>query len=264
MKHINFNISGGYPLVQESFAFMQKSYTDGFFALAKSFSDLRPNAALVLTGCTPSINGSVISLTEGFIVWSDGEILHVPAASLTYNPNGTLYFLPTEIPDSILDPTYYAISSQVQDVHISREAVLSYTNGTGSLPYLEQNRLSSMLFVNDFDVWHTVGNSGEPAFNTGYSAGSSPVQFLKNKFGEVVVRGRATFNSPTTPTIFQLPIGYRPPYKITLPFVLSFGTGGFSSEIMEINTNGDVTNLYTGASSNTNNFLDLSSIRFYL
>jgi hypothetical protein len=67
------------------------------------------------------------------------------------------------------------------------------------------------------DVWHTIGNAGEPAFGTGWGAqAGKSVQFRKDPFGKVMVRGafRSTlswaFTPPTNNVLFTLPVGYRP------------------------------------------------------
>ena len=65
--------------------------------------------------------------------------------------------------------------------------------------------------------WHNVGAQNEPVFVTpwrSYSAGASAygwVRFFKDYLGFVHLEGIAeTTGTPTGPTLFSLPAGYRP------------------------------------------------------
>lgn len=70
------------------------------------------------------------------------------------------------------------------------------------------NRFDASLF-NAADIWHKVGNSGEPAFATGWSTGgSSGVHFKKSTNGQVTVWGRAA-TSGAGSLMFVIPSNYR-------------------------------------------------------
>jgi hypothetical protein len=74
------------------------------------------------------------------------------------------------------------------------------------------------------DTWHTVGpQSGpEPAFqNSWVNFGGAPeqvAQFRKDPFGHVSLRGLVK-SGTVGQTVFQLPVGYRPPAVIRIPVI---------------------------------------------
>lgn len=145
MKAINFNIQGGYPLVQESLAFMQDSFLNGLKAMGNALNIHGGSRAVILTGVEQILVGTSLSISEGYIVWEDGEILYVPATTLNYSAGATLYFAKNTQAHPILDPTHYALSGQVQDVHLETFAIISYANPAGSLPLNEDNRYKNMI-----------------------------------------------------------------------------------------------------------------------
>jgi hypothetical protein len=97
-------------------------------------------------------------------------------------------------------------------------------------------RGSDDVAVPGTDYWHTVGNSGEPAFKNGWSAQSEPVQFRKTPTGDVHIRGRAKLGTAAT-AIFTLPVGYRP--SATLQSI-AVAAGGDEPANVDITTAGDI------------------------
>ena len=88
------------------------------------------------------------------------------------------------------------------------------------------------------DTWHSVGGSGEPAFQNSWAntgSGFQPLQFRKYPDGTVRVRGVISTGATST-TVFTLPVGYRPQYPNYFENVLldSYATGGG----LNINTDG--------------------------
>jgi len=78
--------------------------------------------------------------------------------------------------------------------------------------------------------WHKVGMFGEVAFNTGWqnytgSAGFQTLQYRKNAFGRVELRGLVERASGVATTIFTLPVGYRPAVGEIYAAVGSTGAG---------------------------------------
>jgi hypothetical protein len=62
------------------------------------------------------------------------------------------------------------------------------------------------------DPWHSIGGSGEPGFNSGYSnfAGNQAAQYRKDPMGKVLLRGY--INTVAAGGVaFTLPAGFRPP-----------------------------------------------------
>lgn len=63
-------------------------------------------------------------------------------------------------------------------------------------------------------VWHTVGATGEPAYETGWSAGDlSGARFRAEPNGIIRLSGAVDGGTPGA-TAFTLPEGYRPPYAV--------------------------------------------------
>jgi microcystin-dependent protein len=66
------------------------------------------------------------------------------------------------------------------------------------------------------DVWHNVGATGEPAFQSGWGNYGAPYSFAQfRKYPDGTVRIRGLINSgSSSATIFTLPPGYRPPGNV--------------------------------------------------
>lgn len=105
------------------------------------------------------------------------------------------------------------------------------------------------------DSWHTVGGSGEPAFQnawTNFGGIWSTAGFRKLPNGKVRLRGLV--KSGTAPTVFTLPVGYRPPNAVGFPSAQSAGLN--VAGYVEINSDGSVLIGPTGASSQAGATLD--------
>jgi hypothetical protein len=105
------------------------------------------------------------------------------------------------------------------------------------------------------DSWHTVGGSGEPAFQnawTNFGGIWSTAGFRKLPNGKVRLRGLV--KSGTAPTVFTLPVGYRPPNAVGFPSAQSAGLN--VAGYVEINSDGSVLVGPTGASSQAGATLD--------
>lgn len=103
------------------------------------------------------------------------------------------------------------------------------------------------------DVWHTVGNPGEPAFQNGWvNYGVAPynlgVRFRKYPEGKVRIAGIVKSGTLNV-AVFTLPPGYRPPTEI----VATVWTGAATpAGAVTLRTNGDV----ICGTSNAYQFLD--------
>jgi hypothetical protein len=105
------------------------------------------------------------------------------------------------------------------------------------------------------DSWHTVGGSGEPAFQnawTNFGGIWSTAAFRKLPNGKVRLRGLV--KNGTAPTAFTLPVGYRPPNAVGFPSAQSGGLNVVG--YVEINSDGSVLIGPTGASSQAAATLD--------
>ena len=97
------------------------------------------------------------------------------------------------------------------------------------------------------DYWAVVTlNAG---WSNTYGAPYTPVQYLKDSFGEVSIKGVTTGG---TGVIFTLPAGYRPPTSMTFPTNANGAMG-----VLRVNAAGEVELL-----SGTATVVDLSPIRF--
>lgn len=96
------------------------------------------------------------------------------------------------------------------------------------------------IYVND--TWHTVGNTGEPAYNGLFVASFRPIQFSKDGNGIVRIRGLIQSPNPEPAigaVIFTLPVGYRP--GMLSAFLLSTSANDAVTRVARVNTNGEVT-----------------------
>lgn len=90
--------------------------------------------------------------------------------------------------------------------------------------------LDRRLFTYQAPTWHMIGDTGEPAFETGFAnaaSGTNPVMFWRDAFGIVHLRGQAVSTTFGVLGMFTLPPLYRPqPSGITIPcFPYSGGAG---------------------------------------
>jgi hypothetical protein len=83
-------------------------------------------------------------------------------------------------------------------------------------------------------TWFVVGGTGV-AYQNGWGAGDSPLQYTKDTNGWVHLRGEANDESATSATIFTLPVGLRP----SAPHVGSGFRGGAVVKLT-VNTDGTV------------------------
>ncbi len=91
-------------------------------------------------------------------------------------------------------------------------------------------------------AWQNVGDAGEPAFVNNWvnlANGEGPTRFRKALDGEVEVQIKV--KSGTAPTVFTLPAGYRPAYR--LHFV---GNDGAALCIARVEPSGEVRIVYSG------------------
>jgi hypothetical protein len=68
---------------------------------------------------------------------------------------------------------------------------------------------NAYLIVGAEDVWHTVGNAGEPAYQNSWAGRSGGITRFKHVGDHVSLQGSIAGGTNGT-TIFTLPVGYRP------------------------------------------------------
>ena len=62
----------------------------------------------------------------------------------------------------------------------------------------------------DLSTWHVVGAAGEPAYANGSAVAGYALQFRKDGYGTVHIKGNVATTVTLQTTIFTLPAGYRP------------------------------------------------------
>lgn len=147
MNHILFNTPGGYPLTQDSLAFLQNAYKQALKGLSGAFHlyGNSPSEPIILWGCQLSIAGPNLYVTEGFISWTDAEVYYVPAISMAIQGTLPLLFDVINVSDTNLDTTYYAVSGQTADVHRIRQAVVTYTPSATSVSFAFTKRYIDLI-----------------------------------------------------------------------------------------------------------------------
>jgi hypothetical protein len=108
------------------------------------------------------------------------------------------------------------------------------------------------------DTWHTVGNSGEPAFQnswTHYGAPFPQAGFRKFPDGKVKLRGLVKGGAVGT-YVFTLPVGYRPP---TQPIFACDSNSGIHARV-DVYSTGEV--LVSATSTGAPGYLSLANIEF--
>ena len=98
------------------------------------------------------------------------------------------------------------------------------------------------------DLWHEVGDDGEPDFGTNWdnAAGNETVGFLKTEENTVFLKGVATRSSGAVITIFTLPVGYRPGLNRRFAVTANSAFG----QVRVLSPASGAVNLVTGAVAN--------------
>lgn len=89
----------------------------------------------------------------------------------------------------------------LSSIDFDTETAGAYTSG------VIQNQIT-------LDSWHVIGATGEPAFQNSWAAYPSYATPAFRKYPDGKVRLRGGVRNGTAPTIFTLPVGYRPPATV--------------------------------------------------
>jgi hypothetical protein len=144
----------------------------------------------------------------------------------------------------------YTPTTWVDDTGVGDGTVINATR----LNNIESGIVAANTTGGTLDTWHTVGATGEPAFQNGwvnYGAGEQVVQYRKDPFGKVMLRGVAKTGTINT-VGFTLPAGYRPPGLVRFANIAN-GSASYSF----VDTAGAVV-----FSTTTNVFADVAPIEF--
>jgi microcystin-dependent protein len=148
-NRIDFTISGGYPLVQDTLRFMQDAWSQEIKALSRAFNLQNTFATqiVILSGCETTIQGSNITIAEGYVSWYGGEVMYVKQTTLLYSAGNPIYLNIQKQGDPVLNPTYYSVTGQVNDSHVYTFLLPSYTHAANTSDYavLDENRRFSNI-----------------------------------------------------------------------------------------------------------------------
>ena len=111
--------------------------------------------------------------------------------------------------------------------------------------------LDQLRQVLSVEEWREIGVSGNPVFKNSFANDTlgPTAAFYKDPFQMVRLRG--VINTGTSGTVaFTLSEGYRPPATLYFP---ALQTGGTAGAYVEIQSDGDVIPVYTGAEIHLNN-----------
>ena len=148
----------------------------------------------------------------------------------TNNGAGTVYGNVTIGSDGTVGMSQIAgVWASLADIEFDTESVSSVTS----------------VVAQPMEPWHTVGATGEPAFQNSWVAGASgPVTaFRKDPLGRVHIKGNVQ-NGTSASAVFTLPAGYRPPSN---RYFVVLGAGGAAGNYINITAAGDVVCTRTGA-----------------
>jgi hypothetical protein len=92
------------------------------------------------------------------------------------------------------------------------------------------------------EPWHTIGGSGEPVFENGWSPvpGETPPGFRKFPDGTVKLRGQMRLGTIAV-TAWTLPPGYRPPIARVRNVIMDTSGGGAAAGVGQVNVGTDGT-----------------------
>lgn len=216
MNKANFPATKGMPLYKEDLGFLQDANFEAFKGIASAFIQGGIDT-FILSGCVVNVTEAGIQCTEGYMVYK-GEVMKVDAVVNGFIL-GELVAAPVVTFPGSLNPVTL---SDLTTANIYSVRKATFTDDglalADNVPYTQIRRIEDIIrsVVNGDDTWHTVGGTGEPAFQSGWAneAGGlfNNAQFRKTQQGQVFLRGRIrnTGYDSTKKLVFTLPTGYIP------------------------------------------------------
>lgn len=205
------------PFTGPSLAFLQNATLEAISNVVKglAYPSYSSSQVYVLYGCerTGAADGAAsgAAAVAAGAVFYNGEVFTVPAFSTTNINSQTLYsaLVSTSVSP---DPVLFSDNSS-KNVHFQRQWVVSQS-GSGS------NAQSSWVYLSK-PTWNYIGDSGKPTFKTNWGnynllGYGDPVGYSIDKDGFLCLRGIATNTGNVSPTLFTLPVGFRPTSKVVL------------------------------------------------
>ncbi|MDB9498561.1 hypothetical protein [Nodularia spumigena] len=272
--------NGGFPLTLNDFRYADAAVRQALYGVFSAYSDLLPGNGFIISGCTWVTATAGQSYTAGFIFIA-GEIVQCDGGVFPTRPVGESYIWDVV---EIADPAGVKVfrNQASNNTYFERRAVIisALVPPPPSTSYLPLNapRLAKKMYdsINSLalfankqqESWSIVGVT--VPYDAGFSnmVGGRGLQFRKDDFGVVTIRGdvaASVVSSPTT-SIFTLPVGYRPTNKEvrTIAFYDNLSGAHYEPMELQITTNGRVFPARTAGNtpSTSNNWFTQFEITF--
>ena len=249
MNKIQWSNQGGKPVTQDDFNFMQGALQEMLTAIASALPNIKGSTkAFILSGCDTYLNGVTNTYwnNAGYVAINyvgQLEIYAVPAGDLGVGDLTTVN-IDFKISDvsAYPDPDVFA-NGVSRNTHRQRTAVMNTTNQGPASYDPDFNLVNNMGSALAATSWRNVGGAGQPAFGNHWSALVTNVRFMKSKTGLVHLQGvaQSAIGSGPTPTIFTLPVGFRPGQDLVFSINRTDNAGAITPSTVSIGTNGQVT-----------------------
>jgi hypothetical protein len=249
----------GFPVKSGTLDFLQNASSEMLIALARSIvgKDYSASTPYALYGCNNLGSGSTYDIQAGLILWNGvlylingGYISSLPSGSDVYLTKYTSYII-----SPVADPVTFT-DGVSRNVHSDTTMLVSYSP-TAPLPTVG-------FAYSDLVLFWKMPYVSVPSYGTDVVSGTA--KYKINRDGLVSLSGNVTLDAttPTTTTLFTLPVGYQPINDIWLPiFAKSSTTSVIAS--LKIDTAGVV--ILQAASGTVANFnshvVYLNGVSFY-
>ena len=249
----------GFPVKSGTLDFLQTASSEMLVAIARSIvgKDYSASTPYALYGCNNLGSGSTYDIQEGIILWNGvlylfggGYIPSLPAGSTVYLIKYTSYAI-----SSVADPVIFT-DGVSRNVHQDTYMLVNY-NTVAPSPTLGFDYSSLVL------IWEMEYIS---VSSYGADVVSGTAKYKINRDELVSLSGNVTLDAstPTTTTLFTLPVGYRPINDLWLPIFAKSSTVTVIASL-KIDTAGIVTlQALSGTVANFNSFVVyLNGLSFY-
>jgi len=214
---------GGFPLELDDLRWQFNAYEAAFKAIGNG---LGVGNNFVLYGCEASnLGGTLWTVTAGVVV-IQGELCECPAMPTITVPIGNVLLASRIVADdSSGTETFEDLS--VQQTYQKRRAVINTViagsiNMAFSVDLLTGAQLSDRILglLTSQDIWHNIGDAGEPVFNNlwVWEGSQARPRFRKDVNKTIRLSGLLDGTNAINSTVFLLPAQYTP--SSTVQFVI--------------------------------------------
>lgn len=230
MNKLLTNFNGGVGLDLDDIRYEQDAVRDALNGILSGFgydiatNTIKASDSFIISGCTITPVFGIYIISAGYIAFK-GEVLKVDAHAVVAAGVGVVNYWDVEV-------TYDSNGAENTEAGapINQYEVRKGKVGIGVAPANYMPMYASRLATKVFDLINAlnyfapqgvpaiafVGDTGNPAFMTGWANATAPVNKLgyrKDPFGRVSIQGfftAAAFTFMSTGPIFTLPVGFRP------------------------------------------------------